>query len=44
MVKDAESHADEDRRLKEKIEGRNQLDSLIYQVEKDTTEWGDKFV
>jgi molecular chaperone DnaK len=43
MVKDAESHADEDRRLKEKIEARNQLDSLIYQVEKDTSEWGDKF-
>ena len=43
MVKDAESHADEDRRIKEKIEARNQLDSLIYQVEKDTTEWGDKF-
>ena len=43
MVKDAESHADEDRRVKEKIEARNQLDSLIYQVEKDTKEWGDKF-
>jgi molecular chaperone DnaK len=43
MVKDAESHADEDRRVKEKIEARNQLDSLIYQVEKDTGEWGDKF-
>jgi molecular chaperone DnaK len=43
MVKDAESHADEDKRVKEKIEARNQLDSLIYQVEKDTTEWGDKF-
>jgi molecular chaperone DnaK len=43
MVKDAESHAEEDRRTKEKIEARNQLDSLIYQVEKDTAEWGDKF-
>jgi molecular chaperone DnaK len=42
MVKDAESHADEDRRAKEKIEARNQLDTLIYQVEKDTKEWGDK--
>jgi molecular chaperone DnaK len=42
MVKDAESHADEDRRQKEKIEARNQLDTLIYQVEKDTKEWGDK--
>src|ERR671924_521034 len=36
MVKDAESHATEDRRAKEKIEARNQLDTLIYQVEKDT--------
>jgi molecular chaperone DnaK len=43
MVKDAESHSDEDRQRKEKIEARNQLDSLIYQVEKDTKEWGDKF-
>ena len=42
MVKDADSHAEEDRRTKEKIEARNQLDSLIYQVEKDTKEWGDK--
>jgi hypothetical protein len=31
MVKDAESHASEDRGRKEKIEARNQLDSLIYQ-------------
>jgi molecular chaperone DnaK len=42
MVRDAESHADEDRRAKEKIEARNQLDTLIYQVEKDTKEWADK--
>jgi molecular chaperone DnaK len=42
MVKDAESHAGEDRDRKEKIEARNQLDSLIYQVEKDTKDWGDK--
>jgi molecular chaperone DnaK len=42
MVKDAESHADEDRRVKEKIEAHNQLDTLVYQVEKDTKEWGDK--
>ncbi len=43
MVKDAESHSDEDRQRKEKIEARNQLDTLIYQVEKDTKEWGDKY-
>jgi molecular chaperone DnaK len=42
MVKDAESHAGEDRARKEKIEARNQLDSLVYQVEKDTKDWGDK--
>ena len=42
MVKDAESHASEDKTRKEKIEARNQLDTLIYQVEKDTKDWGDK--
>jgi molecular chaperone DnaK len=42
MVKDAESHAGEDKSRKEKVEARNQLDSLIYQVEKDTADWGDK--
>jgi molecular chaperone DnaK len=42
MVQDAESHAGEDRARKEKIEARNQLDSLVYQVEKDTKDWGDK--
>ena len=42
MVKDADAHAGEDRERKEKIEARNQLDSLIYQVEKDTKDWGDK--
>jgi molecular chaperone DnaK len=42
MVRDAESHASEDKDRKEKVETRNQLDTLIYQVEKDTKEWGDK--
>ncbi|MFW6205862.1 MAG: molecular chaperone DnaK [Gemmatimonadota bacterium] len=42
MVDQAESHAEEDKRRKEKVEARNQLDSLIYQVEKDVEEWGDK--
>ena len=42
MVKDAESHASEDRERREKIEARNQLDSLVYQVEKDTKDWGDR--
>jgi len=42
MVKDAESHAREDEDKRAKVEARNQLDSLVYQVEKDTGEWGDK--
>jgi molecular chaperone DnaK len=42
MVKDAESHASEDEDRRQKVESRNQLDSLVYQVEKDTEEWGDK--
>jgi molecular chaperone DnaK len=42
MVKDAESHAGEDKARKDKVEARNQLDSLVYQVEKDVGEWGDK--
>ena len=33
MVKDAEIHAEEDRGKKERIEARNQLDSLVYSVE-----------
>ena len=42
MVKDAELHASEDEERKKKVESRNQLDSLVYQVEKDSGEWGDK--
>jgi molecular chaperone DnaK len=42
MVKDADAHAEEDKTRKEKIEARNHLDTLVYQVEKDTKEWGDK--
>jgi len=41
MVKDAESHAGEDEERRQKVEARNQLDSLVYQVEKDTGEWGE---
>ncbi|HEX3435052.1 MAG TPA: Hsp70 family protein, partial [Solirubrobacteraceae bacterium] len=33
MVSDAESHADEDRRRREEVDARNELDSLAYQVE-----------
>ncbi len=42
MVKDAEAHASEDEERRGKVEARNQLDSLVYQVEKDSAEWGDK--
>jgi molecular chaperone DnaK len=34
MVKDAESHSDEDRKRREEVEAKNQLDSLVYNVEK----------
>ncbi|MEJ2202528.1 MAG: molecular chaperone DnaK [Gemmatimonadota bacterium] len=42
MVQDAEEHAKDDEAKREKVEARNQLDSLVYQVEKDTGEWGDQ--
>ncbi len=42
MVRDAEAHASEDEERRAKVEARNQLDSLVYQVEKDSAEWGDK--
>jgi molecular chaperone DnaK len=38
MVRDAEMHADEDKKKKEMIEVRNQLDSLIYTTEKTLSE------
>ncbi|MCB2153728.1 molecular chaperone DnaK [bacterium] len=41
MVKDAEAHASEDKKRREAIEARNQLDSLAYQVEKALNEMGD---
>ena len=42
MTKDAELHADEDRKRKEAVETKNQLDSTIYQLEKTLGEAGDK--
>ena len=42
MVKDAEAHAEEDRRKKEEAEVRNNADSLVYQTEKLLREQGDK--
>jgi molecular chaperone DnaK len=40
MVGDAEVHAAEDRKRKDTVEARNQLDSLIYQTEKSLKEHG----
>ncbi|MBU0477410.1 molecular chaperone DnaK [bacterium] len=42
MVKDAEAHAEEDKKKKETIEVHNQLDSLIYTTEKSLKDHGDK--
>lgn len=42
MVKDAEAHAREDEEKKEMIEARNKADSMVYQVEKNLKEYGDK--
>ncbi len=41
-VKDAELHAEEDRKKKEIVEARNHADSLIYSTEKSLGEMGDK--
>ena len=42
MVRDAESHAEEDRRRKEEADARNNADSLVYQTEKLLSDQGDK--
>jgi molecular chaperone DnaK len=42
MVNDAEAHADEDKERKEKIEVRNNADSMVYQTEKLLSENADK--
>jgi len=42
MVKDAESNAAEDKRKREEIDSKNRLDTLTYQVEKESKEWSDK--
>ena len=43
MVKEAESHAEEDRKRKDQVEVRNQADSLIYSTEKSIAENAEKF-
>jgi molecular chaperone DnaK len=42
MVKEAESHAEEDKKHQEEIEIRNEADNMIYQVDKQLKDYGDK--
>jgi molecular chaperone DnaK len=42
MVRDAETHAGEDKERREKIEVKNQADSLVYQSRKQLSDLGDK--
>ena len=42
MVKDAETHADEDRKMRELVDTRNQADSTVHMVRKALSEHGDK--
>ena len=42
MVKDAEAHADEDRKARELVDARNQADNLIHAADKSLKELGDK--
>jgi molecular chaperone DnaK len=42
MVRDAETHADEDRRLREAIDARNELDALAYRAEQLVNELQDR--
>ncbi len=42
MMKEAEAHAEEDRKKRQLAEARNEADTLIYSVEKSLREYGDK--
>lgn len=42
MVKDAEEHAEEDRKRQEEVDARNKADALAYSVERSLKEFGDK--
>ncbi|MBS3740938.1 MAG: molecular chaperone DnaK [Candidatus Cloacimonetes bacterium] len=42
MVKDAEEHAEEDKKRKEQVQAHNELDTLIFTTEKSLKEHGDK--
>src|SRR5215813_13729678 len=42
MMKDAEAHAEDDRKQVEVVQSRNQLDALVHSVKKSVTEYGEK--
>lgn len=42
MMRDAESHSDEDKKKKQFAEAKNQADTIVYSVEKSLKEYGDK--
>jgi len=42
MVKEAESHAEEDKKRREVVEARNQAESLVHSTEKSLADYGDK--
>jgi molecular chaperone DnaK len=42
MVKDAEQHASDDKQRREEIDQRNRLDAMVYEIEKNLKEWGDR--
>ena len=42
MVKDAEAHADEDKKARELVDTRNQADALVHSTEKSLKDYGDK--
>jgi molecular chaperone DnaK len=42
MVKDAEAHAEEDKKVKESITAKNELDTMIFSTEKSLKEYGEK--
>jgi molecular chaperone DnaK len=42
MMRDAESHSDDDRKKKQLAEARNEADTLVYSIEKSLKEYGDR--
>ena len=42
MVREAETHAEEDKKERARIDARNEADSLVYSTEKSLKEYGDK--